>query len=330
VYGPTASSPTSAAVTGLPTNGSTVYARLAWDINGVWSVADYTYTAAGATTAALSALTCASSSLTGAGTDVCTVELNAAAATGGESVSLASNNVSVTVPATVIVAANATSATFTATVLSVTAAQAVTLTASAGGVSKTYTLELAPSVPTLTTSATSVAFGDVALNTPSTQSVVLTATGGSPVTVSAATLTGTGFTVSGVTFPITLTTGQTATLNVQFEPTAVGAETGTLTITSNSSVATPTIALSGTGANTAVSLSWNAPTSSADPVVGYNIYRAASGGTAYELVNASVNASTTFADGSAQAGSTYDYVVESVDASGVESSPSNTVSVTVP
>jgi len=330
VYGPSASTPTSVAVTGLPTNGVTVNARLAWVVNGAWAAADYTYTAAGSSTAALSALTCTSSSLTGAGTDICTVTLSAAAATGGESVSLSSSSASVTVPSTVSVAAGATSATFAATVSPVSSAQAVTLTASAGSVSKAFALELTPSAATLTLNATSVAFGNVGLNTASTQSVILTSTGGSPVTVSAVALTGTGFTVSGVTFPITLTTGQTATLNVQFEPTAVGAETGTLTITSNSSSATPVVALSGTGANTAVNLSWNAPSSSADPVAGYNIYRTPSGSTTYELVNSSVNAATTYADSSAQAGATYIYMVESVDASGIESAPSNSINVTVP
>ena len=34
-------------VTGLPTDGSTVYVNLKWRISGVTSVASYTYTAAG-------------------------------------------------------------------------------------------------------------------------------------------------------------------------------------------------------------------------------------------------------------------------------------------
>jgi hypothetical protein len=328
VYGPGASTPTSATVTGLPTNGVTVYARLAWDINGAWWVADYGYTAA---QGSLRALSCASSSLTGAGTDACTVSLNAAAGTGGASVSLSSNNTAVKVPATVTVAAGSSSATFTATVLSVTAAQAVTLTATAGGVSKTCILELTPSVPTLAISATSLAFGDVDLKTASTQSLTLSSTGGSPVTVSSASVTGTGFTVSGVAFPITLTTGQTATLHVQFEPATVGAESGTLTISSNSSTgAKATVAMSGTGVSASVSLSWNAPASSPVPVEGYNVYRAPGGSSAYALLNSSLDTGTTFVDSTVQAGATYVYMVESVDASGGASVPSNLVSVTVP
>jgi hypothetical protein len=205
------------------------------------------------------------------------------------------------------------------------------LTASAGGVSKTYAVELTPPAATLTVNATSVAFGSVSLNTISTQSLILTSTGGSPVTVSAASVAGTGFTVSGVTFPVTLSKGQTATLNVQFEPTTVGAETGTLAITSNSSTGvTVAVGLSGTGTTAAVNLHWNAPASSSDPVVGYNVYRATSGSTTYLRLNSSVDSGTVYVDSTVQAGATYEYMVESVDASGVASVPSNLVTVTIP
>ncbi len=36
---------TTETVSGLPTTGGTVYARLWWEISGVWQHADYTYTA---------------------------------------------------------------------------------------------------------------------------------------------------------------------------------------------------------------------------------------------------------------------------------------------
>ena len=84
-----------------------------------------------AAAATLSALSCSSTSMTKAGTDSCTVTLNAAAARGGFTVRLASNNSSVTVPASVTVAAGSTTASFTATVSSVSTAQTATLTASA-------------------------------------------------------------------------------------------------------------------------------------------------------------------------------------------------------
>jgi hypothetical protein len=248
-------------------------------------------------------------------------------------VSLSSSSTAVTVPATVTVPANATSAGFTAAVSAVGTAQAVTLTANAGSVSKTFALQLNAAVPTLSINSTSVAFGNVALNTLATQSVTLTSTGTAPVTVNSAVLTGTGFALSGPALPVTLTPGQTATLNLQFDPIVAGVAAGQLTITSNSSTnGTVLIALTGTGttASYAVDLSWDAPSSSADPVVGYNVYRSLSGSSMYQLLNSSVDTGTTYVDSNVQSGQSYDYYVVSVDASGVESVPSNTISVTIP
>ena len=202
----------------------------------------------GTGTPVLTALSCSSTSMTGSGTDACTVTLNAAAASGGFSVSLASSSAAVTLPATVTVPANATSALFTATVSSVATAQAATLTASAGGVSEGFALQLNAAVPTLSINATSVPFGNVEVNSTATQSVTLTSTGTAPVTINSATLTGTSFSLAGVTFPATLNPGQTATLGIEFDPAATGVATGQLTIICNSSTnATAVIGLSGTG-----------------------------------------------------------------------------------
>jgi hypothetical protein len=86
------------------------------------------------------------------------------------------------------------------------------------------------------------------------------------------------------------------TLEVQFDPTAAGAATGQLTIQSNSSTnATSVISLSGTGETVAheVDLSWQAPSSSPVPIVGYNIYRLTGGSSTYQLLNSSVDTQTT-------------------------------------
>jgi len=284
----------------------------------------------------LTGLTCTNGSFTGAGTDSCTVTLNAAAATGGFAVSLASNSSNVTVPASVTVAAGATSATFTATVTAVSTATTVTLTATAGTVSKTFAISLGSSGTTLlSVNATTIAFGDVTLDSAATQSVTLTSTGTSPVTVSAATVLGTGYSVSGPTLPVTLSTNQTTTLTVQFDPTTAASDTGTLTIVSTSTInPTDVVTLTGTGVATAyqVNLSWDAPTSSPDPVAGYNVYRAPSGSTSYQQVNTSEipTSPSSWTDTNVQTGQTYDYIVESVDAEGNTSAPSNMASVTVP
>src|ERR1035437_8941209 len=76
-----------------------------------------------------------------------------------------------------------------------------------------------------------------------------------------------------------------------------------------------------------VDLSWNAPTSSPDPVTGYNVYRSSDGGNTYQLANSAVDAATTYVDTNVLALQSYDYYVTSVDASGVESVPSNTIGV---
>jgi hypothetical protein len=187
--------------------------------------------------------------------------------------------------------------------------------------------------PQLTLSATTLTFGNVTVNTPSTQSVTLTSTGTAPVTINSATLSGAGFTMSGATFPVTLNPNLAVTLEIQFDPTVAGAVTGQLTIQSNSTTnVTAMITLSGTGQNAApheVDLSWSAPASSTDPIVGYNIYRS-TGSSGYQLLNPSVDSQTTYVDNSVQTGLTYDYVVESVDAEGVESVPSNEATATVP
>jgi len=286
----------------------------------------------------LSALTCGSGSLTGAGTDACTVTLTEAAGSGGFAVTLASNSSAVAVPASVTVPAGATTAGFTATASAVTSAQTATLTASDRRNSEAFALQLNPSTTgtaALTLGSTSVAFGNVTLNTPSTQSVLLTSSGSAPLTISSAAITGTGFTMAGLTTPLTLAAGQSATLNVQFDPTAAGAETGMVTIGSNASAGgAATISLSGTGASATngyqVSLSWEAPASGSDPVAGYKVYRATGTSGSYQLLNSSATTATDYTDSTVSSGTTYSYEIMSVDASGVQSSPSNVYTATIP
>jgi fibronectin type 3 domain-containing protein len=142
--------------------------------------------------------------------------------------------------------------------------------------------------------------------------------------------------MSGATFPVTLNPGLAVTLEVQFDPIASGAAAGQLTIQSNSSTnATLVMSLSGTGETPTsvphqVDLSWNAPSSSPVPIVGYNIYRSTGSSSAYQLLNSSVDTQTTYVDSTVQSGSTYDYIVESVNSSGIESVPSNEVAATIP
>jgi len=206
-------------------------------------------------------------------------------------------------------------------------------TNSGGTGNANLTLIVASETAVLSINSSSLAFGDVTLDTPATQSVTLTSSGTAAVTVNSATVSGTGFSISGVTFPLTLNPNQTATLNVQFDPTAAGAVTGQLIITSNSSTnGTASISLSGTGQATSyeVNLTWNAPTGSTDPVAGYNIYRATNGSSSYVLLNPKEDTLTSYSDTTVASSTSYTYYVESVDASGNASAPSNSYTVNVP
>jgi hypothetical protein len=78
-----------------------------------------------------------------------------------------------------------------------------------------------------------------------------------------------------------------------------------------------------------VNLSWNAPISSPDPVIGYNIYRATGTG-GLVLINSSPDTAVTYVDQNVTSGTSYIYEVKSVDSSGVESTASNPLTVTVP
>jgi hypothetical protein len=190
-------------------------------------------------------------------------------------------------------------------------------------------------VATLTVSAGSIAFGDVEINTTATQTLSVSSTGTAAVTIQSVTLGGSGFSVSGATFPLTLDPTKTAVLDVAFDPAAAGAVTGSMTIASNSSAnATAIVTLSGTGvANTSgyqVQVAWNAPASSLDPVVGYYIYRSPGGAGTYQQLNSSADSGTTYQDAGVANGQSYDYYVESVDAAGNVSVPSNVTSVSIP
>jgi len=87
--------------------------------------------------------------------------------------------------------------------------------------------------------------------------------------------------------------------------------------------------LSGTGlaqnVQHVVNLSWQQSGS----VVGYFVYRGASGGSLSKL-DASASSSTSYADKTVANGTTYQYAVTSIDSANVESAPSNLVTVTIP
>ncbi len=99
----------------------------------------------------------------------------------------------------------------------------------------------------LTPTQPSINFGNVQVGHNKTVSETITNTGGSDVTISQAKATGTGFSVSGINPPLTLTAGQSITFNVVFTPPSAGSDNGNLAVTSDGSNPTLNIQLSGTG-----------------------------------------------------------------------------------
>jgi len=99
----------------------------------------------------------------------------------------------------------------------------------------------------LTLSPTAADFGTVTVGNSQPVSESITNTGGSSVDISQIALSGTGFTMSGISTPLILAAGQNATFTVTFTPTASGAASGNIAITSDGSNPNVNLPLVGTG-----------------------------------------------------------------------------------
>jgi hypothetical protein len=100
---------------------------------------------------------------------------------------------------------------------------------------------------TLTATPPSLTFTSVVAGQNQTQTETVENTGGSTATISLAAATGTGFSISGISTPLTLTAGQSTSFSVTFAPAAQssGNFSGNVAITSDASNPNLSIALSG-------------------------------------------------------------------------------------
>jgi hypothetical protein len=115
----------------------------------------------------------------------------------------------------------------------------------AGGAS-TSTTPTTETKPVLSLSQTTVAFGSVTTGKSASQPLTLRNTGTAPLTVSAITASGGGFSVSGFNLPMTIAPGASVSGTVIFAPSSVGSATGSVTIASDSSAAVAPVALTAT------------------------------------------------------------------------------------
>jgi Abnormal spindle-like microcephaly-assoc'd, ASPM-SPD-2-Hydin len=128
------------------------------------------------------------------------------------------------------------------------ASGSVTLASNASNPTLKITLSGTGATPgVLSASSQTLSFGNVQVNGSTTQSETLTNTGGTTITVSQANVSGSGFSISGLVLPLTLTAGKSFTFGATFAPTKAGSASGTISLTSDASNSTLTISLSGTG-----------------------------------------------------------------------------------
>ena len=190
------------------------------------------------------------------------------------------------------------------------------------GIAATLTLSISP---------TSLSFGNITTGTSSTsQNVSISNTGNASVTISQITLSGSDYTMTGGSAPVTLSPSQNLNLTILFSPTVAGSLNETISIVSNASGSPATVSLSGTGVapvQHSVALTWNASTST---VAGYNVYRSTVSGNSYTRINSALVASVTYTDSTVQGGTTYYYVTTAVDSGSAESANSNEASATIP
>jgi fibronectin type 3 domain-containing protein len=170
-------------------------------------------------------------------------------------------------------------------------------------------------------------FGNVNDGASSPLTSTLTNNGSSNITISGVTVTGAGFTASGVPNGTVLTPNQSVTLTVMFAPTNPGAVTGANVSIASSATNSPTvIVLSGTGTHS-VALVWTASSTSG---VTYNVFRGTTpGGESTTPLNSAPVSATGYTDTNVTSGQAYFYVVTAVDSEG-SSEDSNEADANIP
>jgi Big-like domain-containing protein/ASPM-SPD-2-Hydin domain-containing protein/carboxypeptidase family protein len=183
-------------------------------------------------------------------------------------------------------------------------------------------------VAQLTVSPSTLAFGSLQTGASTTLPGTLGAQGGN-VTISAVSVSGSSYSITGIAFPLTIPTGQTVSFNVTFAPNAGGSLPGSMSFVSNSTSSPTSIALTGSGVAPShrADLSWIASTST---VVGYNVYRGSKSGGPYVLITSAPVVLTSYTDSTVLGGGTYFYVVTAVDGNSIESSFSNEAQAVIP
>ena len=97
----------------------------------------------------------------------------------------------------------------------------------------------------LAPNTTSVDFGNVAIGSKSSQTLTLTNSGAAAVTISQATVSGPGFSLSGSTGAVSIAPGTSHAIQVAFAPAAAGSSSGALVLASDATNPSLTLSLTG-------------------------------------------------------------------------------------
>ena len=141
-----------------------------------------------------------------------------------------------------------------------------TLTVLGSDGSSSATLNLSATAVTpgaqISLSSSAVQFGTVSIGSTGNANLAISNTGGSDLSISVISIAGPEFGLTGISTPKTISAGQSVPVALTFKPTAAGALSGSLTITSNDPTnPTMTVSLNGTGSTAAVGQLQDVPSS---------------------------------------------------------------------
>jgi hypothetical protein len=117
----------------------------------------------------------------------------------------------------------------------------------ASGPKSSSSQQSTPGAATISIAPASVSFGSVAIGGTASQSVTITNGGGSNLTVTQASTTAAGVTITGISLPLTVGAGKQASFNVVFSPKAAGTLSGAVSVMSDVSSSPSTVSVSGIG-----------------------------------------------------------------------------------
>jgi Abnormal spindle-like microcephaly-assoc'd, ASPM-SPD-2-Hydin/Protein of unknown function (DUF1573) len=166
----------------------------------------------------------------------------------------------ITTPFTLNAAATATLNVIFAPTTGGSATGSVTVTSNATNSALTVSLTGTGAQPGLSITPASANFGSIAVGATNSQTIKLTNTGTGVLTITQANVTGSGFSATGLTLPLSINPGLSSTFNAQYQAAAAGSASGSITIVSNAPTSPSLVTLTGTGvaATQLLSLSTNA------------------------------------------------------------------------